>query len=60
MSSKTRSEQAVADTRSERHAKPSSIGDSAGIGSTTAQMKPRRVSDRDQNATRSAQDTSSN
>ena len=45
---------------SERHAKPSSIGDSAGIGSTTAQTKPRRVSDRDQNATRSAQDTSSN
>jgi hypothetical protein len=48
VSSKTRSEQAVADTRGERDAKPSSIGDSARIGSTTAQMKPRLSSDRDQ------------
>src|SRR5271170_2932037 len=43
-----------------RDAKPSSIGDSAGIGSTTAQMKPRLSSDRDQKAARSAQVTSSN
>ena len=40
----------------ERHANPSSIGDLAGMGSTTAQMKPRLVSDRDQKAARFAQD----
>jgi hypothetical protein len=35
----------------------SAIGDSAGMGSTTAQMKPRLTSDRDQKAARSARDT---
>jgi hypothetical protein len=43
-----------------RDAKPSSIGDSAGIGSTATQIKPRLSSDRDQKAARSARDTSSN
>jgi hypothetical protein len=36
--------------------KPSSIGVSAGMGSTTAQMTPRLAGDRDQKATRFAQD----
>jgi hypothetical protein len=43
-----------------RDAKPSSIGDSAGIGSTPAQMKPRLSSDRNQKAARSAQVKSTN
>ena len=52
MSSKTRSEQAAADpVASVTPSRPT-----AGMGSTTAQMKPRSMSDRDQKATRFAQD----
>ena len=56
MSSKRRPSKRRPTPCSERHAKPSSIGDSAVMGSTTAQMKPRLMSDRDQKAARSAQD----